>query len=288
MCLSLLSLLSLHLLLVLCHHFQRHRHLWRTRLNPGASAHWSGMIGCLAAPTTNTGYEPNVSADVIEEHTPFNLPDSNRNFPRRDDATIFPTTEDPEGFQHSGASSSSKHTAACRVPKILGALGGSLWKQRPGSHQGNLFAVREEPILHLVFYQRDVTDCVNLLKEFKTARPNLQRRSFILWRKTSQNSWRNADRRIWWMNLLTLTTSESVSRYNRHKPNNEWNGLNHVRTPEHGECSDPWSELWSDVVLSFSTTSTSVHARHSCFWACTTWVSFSPFACVDEITLMRA
>ena len=33
--------------------------LERTRLNPWPSAHWSGMSGCLAHPTPNTGHEPN-------------------------------------------------------------------------------------------------------------------------------------------------------------------------------------------------------------------------------------
>ena len=41
------------------------------------------------------------------------------------------------------------------------------------------------------------------------------------------------------MSLLTLTTSESMSRYTRHKPNNVWSDLKHVRAHEHGELSDP-------------------------------------------------
>ena len=81
------------------------------------------------------------------------------------------------------------------------------------------------------------------------------------------------------MSLLTLTTSEFMSRMecgqpgNMHvgvvsksfprcgqscaetqehsvcpgtqgdKPNNAWSDLKHVRVPEHGECNDPWSEL---------------------------------------------
>ena len=49
--------------------------------------------------------------------------------PRNDDATIISTTEDPEGFQHSGASSSSKHTAASRVPTVLGSSGNGFWKE---------------------------------------------------------------------------------------------------------------------------------------------------------------
>ena len=72
--------------------------LGRSRVNPCASAHWSGMSGCLANPTPNTGYEPNFYSYLNEEHTPINLLDCHRSFPRRDDATIISTTEDPEGF----------------------------------------------------------------------------------------------------------------------------------------------------------------------------------------------
>ena len=100
-----------------------------TRSNPCTSAHWSGMSGCLANPTPHTGYEPNFCTFMNEEHTPINLADSHRNFPRRGDATIISTTEDPEGFQHSGASSSSKLTAASIIPTVLGSLGNKLWKQ---------------------------------------------------------------------------------------------------------------------------------------------------------------
>ena len=31
--------------------------------------------------------------------------------------------------------------------------------------------------------------------------------------------------------------------YSGYKPNNEWSVLKHLRTHEHGECSDPWYEL---------------------------------------------
>ena len=41
------------------------------------------------------------------------------------------------------------------------------------------------------------------------------------------------------MSLLTLTTSESLSRYTGYKPNNVWSDLKHVRAHEHGERSDP-------------------------------------------------
>ena len=96
--------------------------LERSRINPCASAHWSGMSGCLANATPHTGYEPNFHTYRNEEYTPINLPDSHRNFPRRD-ATIITTAEDP------GASSSSKQTEASRVPTMLGSLGNSFWKQ---------------------------------------------------------------------------------------------------------------------------------------------------------------
>ena len=84
------SLLSFHLLLVLCHDHQRRSHHWRgPDETPALSVHWSGMSGCLANPTPNTGYEPNFCAYINEEHTAINLPDHNRNFLRRDDATII-------------------------------------------------------------------------------------------------------------------------------------------------------------------------------------------------------
>ena len=93
-----------------------------SRRTPCASAHWSAMSGCLATPTPNTGYEPNFYGCTNEEHTPINLPDSHRSFQCRDDATIISTTEGPEGFPHSGASS-SKQTAASRVPTLSGSFG---------------------------------------------------------------------------------------------------------------------------------------------------------------------
>ena len=71
--------------------------LQMSRTTPCASARWSGRSGCLANPTPHTNFEPNFYTNMNEEHTPFNLPDSHRNFPRSDDATIISTTEDPEG-----------------------------------------------------------------------------------------------------------------------------------------------------------------------------------------------
>ena len=43
--------------------------------------------------------------------------------------------------------------------------------------------------------------------------------------------------------FAALTTSESMSRYTRLKPNNVWSDLKQLRAHEHGELSDPWSEL---------------------------------------------
>ena len=100
--------------------------LERSRWNPCASALWSGMSGCFPNPTPHVA---NFCTHMNEEHTPINLPDSHRNFPRRDDATIIYTPDDTEGLQHSGASSSSKFTAASRVPTALGSWGNCLWKQ---------------------------------------------------------------------------------------------------------------------------------------------------------------
>ena len=87
------------------------------------------LCSLLGQSDSHTGYLPNFCTYINEEHTPMNLPDSHWNFPRRDGATIISTTEDPEGSQHSGASSSSKQTAASRVPTMSGSLGNSLWEQ---------------------------------------------------------------------------------------------------------------------------------------------------------------
>ena len=82
------------------------------------------MSGRMANPTQNTGYEPNFYSYLKKEHTPIVLLDS---FQCRDDATIISAAEDPE-VPYSGASSSSKQTAAGRVPTMLGSLGTSRWK----------------------------------------------------------------------------------------------------------------------------------------------------------------
>ena len=88
------------------------------------------MSGCLANPTPNTGYEPNFYSYMNLEQTPINVPDSHRSSQCRDDATIISATEDPEVFPYSGTSSSSKQTAASRVPPMIGSSGASLLKQR--------------------------------------------------------------------------------------------------------------------------------------------------------------
>ena len=68
----------------------------------------------MANPAPNNGYESNPSnffSHMDTEHTPIHFPD----LKCQDDATSISTTEDPEEFQNSGASSSSKDTAASRV-----------------------------------------------------------------------------------------------------------------------------------------------------------------------------
>ena len=52
-----------------------------TRSSPCVSARWSGMSGCIANPTPDTGYEPKFRVDANDEQTPINDPDSNRGFP---------------------------------------------------------------------------------------------------------------------------------------------------------------------------------------------------------------
>ena len=89
----------------------------------------------MASLAPNTGYEPNPSnffSYMDTEHTPIHLPDSHYDF-QCQDATLISTT-DPEGLPHSGASSSSKQTAASRVPSMFGHS--SLWKQMAGHVSG--------------------------------------------------------------------------------------------------------------------------------------------------------
>ena len=83
-----------------------------------ARAHWSGMSGRMANPAPNTRYEPNFNffRYMDTEHTPIHLPDNHHDFQYQDDATVIATT-DPEGLPRSGASSSSKQTAAAEFPQ---------------------------------------------------------------------------------------------------------------------------------------------------------------------------
>ena len=80
--------------------------LTRTRSASCASARW---VECLAVLPFQVVSPNSVSMD---EHTPINLPDSNRNFPHDCNATIAVTSEEPDVPRHSGTTSSSKHTAA--------------------------------------------------------------------------------------------------------------------------------------------------------------------------------
>ena len=81
---------------------------------------------------TDTRYEPKFCVDTSDEHTPINIPESDKNFPHDYEATMVATTEEPDVLRHSGASSSSKHTTAASkvstVPK-LGSLGNSFCKK---------------------------------------------------------------------------------------------------------------------------------------------------------------
>ena len=100
------------------------------RENPCAPARWSGLSGRMANPADLS----NFFSCMDTEHTPINLPGSHQSFPCQDDAAVISTIEDPEGLPHSGASSSSKQTAASRVPSMFGAS--SIWKQMAGRVSG--------------------------------------------------------------------------------------------------------------------------------------------------------
>ena len=99
------------------------------RLNPCATPLWGGPSGHLADPTPNTGYGPKFCIDVSSEHTPINLPSRNMGFQQEYDTTIT-ASEDLNLRRHSGASSSSQHTAASTVPTLLklGSFGTGLTK----------------------------------------------------------------------------------------------------------------------------------------------------------------
>ena len=99
------------------------------RLTPCATPLWGGPPGHLADPTPNIGSEPKFCIDVSSEHTPINLPTRSMGFQQEYDATIA-ASEDLNLPRHSGASSSSQHTAASTVPTLLklGSLGTGLRK----------------------------------------------------------------------------------------------------------------------------------------------------------------
>ena len=94
------------------------------------------MSGRPANPAPNTGYEHH-TLQLLQLHGHSAhadpSPDSHHDFPCQDDATMTSTT-DREGLPHSGASSSSKHTAASGVPSTFGLP--SLWKQMAGHVSG--------------------------------------------------------------------------------------------------------------------------------------------------------
>ena len=56
------------------------------------------------------------------------------------------------------------------IPKLIVSLSEIMFSVFETLHDEHLIAVREEPVLDLVLYQRNVTGCVNLFKKFKTAR----------------------------------------------------------------------------------------------------------------------
>ena len=130
--LLLLAVNALALLLVLCHDLQPRQHLWlEPEVTPSLLL---DGVDCLAAWPTRLQTQvmsPKFCIDVSNEHTPINLTDRNWNFPHNHDATIVSTTEDPDVPRHSGASSSSKHIGASRVPTVFRSSGiayGNRWR----------------------------------------------------------------------------------------------------------------------------------------------------------------
>ena len=97
------------------------------QMNPLCTSALGGPSGQLAHPIPNTSCETKFCIDVSGEHTPTNLPTRNMSCQQEYDATIT-ASEDPNLPRHSGASSSSQHPAASRVPTLLklGSFGTSL------------------------------------------------------------------------------------------------------------------------------------------------------------------
>ena len=91
-----------------------------------------------------------------------------------------------------------------------------------------IITVREEPNLHIVFYQRDVIDGM-------WTYPRSSRLHVRMSKNLSYSLKVNE--------FAAFTTREFVSQYNGYRPNNVWSDLKHLRAHEHGELSNPWSEL---------------------------------------------
>ena len=91
----------------------------------GATAQARPLAGVSLAERLTQPKLANFFSNMDPEHTPINIPDSHHNFLCPDDATVIPTS--PEGLQDSGASSSSKQTAASRGPSLFGSS--RFWKQ---------------------------------------------------------------------------------------------------------------------------------------------------------------
>ena len=72
----------------------------------------------MADPIQNTSNEPKICIDAGSEHTPINLLSRNVSFQQEYDATVS-ASEDLDLPKHSGASNSSQHSAARRVPTLL-------------------------------------------------------------------------------------------------------------------------------------------------------------------------
>ena len=144
------------------------------------------------------------------------------------------------------------------------------------------------------------SECVILYKEFECPESLLQfEGEWVHWPWQSVMRWSLCP---WWMRTTwKLPCWRGVKEFSRcgqscaeHSvclcPSTQgtvWSDLKHVRIPQHGECSDTWSEPWSDVVLSFFW-SLRLSTRTSCSERARDLRLFQPsFSCEDDITRMR-
>ena len=178
-----------------------------------ASASPLAGVGCLAEWLSQLQTQvmsptpPTSSAAWTRSTRRSTSPDSHLDFQCQDDATVISPT-DPEGLPRSGASSSSKHTAASRVPSMFGPS--SLWKPMAGH-------VLTNPHHFLTMYIWDVLSVTaNRMKSFLNSRQRCLNHVFLLEQLKSYQGGNNLTRKLsrgptTWQDMLKNALSDTAS-----------------------------------------------------------------------------